>query len=253
MNAFPILGSGDRNMPTRTAAKRNKSTSSSRRQLRKKPRRVPASHLLIIQCEPDKMTQQGLDFGNKVAAICSLPFHKKKIVIAKAYSKEELCRALGETLESHDRFRTILVVGHSDEHGLQLTPGNFYDWEVVGDWLKPFKPEFLLLMACRAGRSLGVRPLFQRVPSVRQVFASPVAFFSDQTHPLAGLLLALVKNRKVDESWLRALQVGGYLFKDALLYRWKRGETLRSGNVERAGWDLLGDLLDRRSIPLTHN
>jgi hypothetical protein len=197
------------------------------------------------------MAQQGLDFGSKVATWCSLPFHKKKIVIAKAYSKEELCRALGEALESHTRFRTVLIVGHSNEQGLQLTPGEFYDWEVVGDWLKPFEPEFLLLMACRAGRSFGVLPLFQRVRSLRQVFASPVAFFSDQTHPLAGLLLALIKNRKVDESWLRVLQASGYLFKDALLYRWKRGETLRAGTVERVAWDLLGDMLNRRAIPDT--
>jgi hypothetical protein len=237
-------------MPTQATTKRNKARSTSQPRLRKKPRkRTPASHLLIIQCEPEKLAQQGLDFGSKVSALCSLPFHKKRIVTAKAYSKDELCRTLGETLQSHDRFRTVLIVGHSNEYGLQLTPDQFYDWKAVGEWLKPFQPEFLLLMACRAGRSSSARTLFQQVPSLREVYASPVAFFTDQTHPLAGLLVALVKNRKVDERWLRVLQTNGYLLTDALLYRWKRGETLRAGNVESIAWDLLGDIFNRRSLP----
>src|SRR5687767_10526838 len=113
-------------MPARTSTKRKRSSSPQRS---KKPRRrPPASHLLIIQCEPDMMAQQGLDFGSTVAAFCSLPFHRKKIVTAKAYSKDELCRTLGETLQSHHRFRTVLLVGHSNEYGLQLTADEFCDW-----------------------------------------------------------------------------------------------------------------------------
>lgn len=236
-------------MPARTTGKRTKPSSRASPRLRKGPRRrPPASHLLIIECEPDKLAHQGLDFGSKVSALCSLPFHKKRIVTAKAYSKDELCRTLGETLRSHARFRTVLIVGHSNEYGLQLTPDEFYDWKAVGEWLKPFQPEFLLLMACRAGRSSSARILFQQIPSLREVYASPVAFFTDQTHPLAGLLAALVKNRKVDERWLRVLQTSGYLLTDALLYRWKRGETRRAGNLEHAAWDILGDIFDRRSI-----
>ena len=195
------------------------------------------------------MAQQGLDFGSKIAAICSLPIHKKKIVTAKASSKDELCRTLGETLASHDRFRTILIVGHSNEHGLQLTPDKFYDWKAVGEWLKPFQPENLLLMACRAGRSSAVRTLFQQILSLRVIYASPIAFFNDQTHPLAGLLVALVNDRKVDERWLRLLQASGYLLTDAIIYPWKRGETLRAAPIESAAWDLLGDMFNRRSLP----
>jgi hypothetical protein len=98
-----ILVGSEESMPTRTRSKRNKSRSTSEPRLRKKPRRrTPASHLLIIQCEPDKLAQQGLDFGSKVSAFCSLPFHKKRIVTAKAYSKDELCRTLGETLQLHE-------------------------------------------------------------------------------------------------------------------------------------------------------
>lgn len=235
-------------MPTRTIRKSKEPSSKSHSRRKRPRRRPPASHLLIIECEPNKLAHQGLDFGSKVSALCSLPFHKKRIVTAKAYSKDELCRTLGQTLQSDERFRTVLIVGHSNEYGLQLTPHEFYDWKAVGEWLKPFQPEFLLLMACRAGRSSSARILFQQIPSLREVYASPVAFFTDQTHPLAGLLAALIKNRKVDEGWLRVLQASGYLLKDALLYRWKRGETLRAGNLEHAAWDIFGDIFDRRSI-----
>jgi len=75
----------------------------------------------------------------------------------------------------------------------------------------------LVLAACRAGRSTGTRYLFEEIPSLREIYASPVAFFSDQAHPFAGLLAALLKNRKVDELWFRALQTAGYLVQDALV------------------------------------
>jgi len=209
-------------------------------------RRPPASHLLIIECEPDKLGQQQLDFGTRINALLSLPFPKKKIVLVKASSRDELCRALGETLEKHDRFRSILVVGHSNEKGLQLTPREFYNWKAVGEWLKPFQPEFLLVAACSAGRSTGIRQLFERIRTLREIYASPVTLFRDQTHPFALLLGAVVRDRKINERFLRTLQVTGYLFTDAVIYQFKRKETRDGNELERLGWDLLGQILNRR-------
>jgi hypothetical protein len=60
------------------------------------------------------LAQHQLDFGSKITTLLRLAFLNKKIVLVKASSRDELCRALGETLQAHDRFRTVLIVGHSN-------------------------------------------------------------------------------------------------------------------------------------------
>lgn len=210
-------------------------------------RRPPASHLLVIECDPAKLARERLDFGSRFVALFQGLFLKKKIVLVKAPSRDELCRALGETMHSHYRFRTILVVGHSNEAGLQLTPDDFYEWSAVGEWLKPFQPEFLLLAACSAGKSAGIGRLFSELQTLREIYASPVTLFSDQSHPFALLLGAILKNRKVDQTFLRGLQAAGYAFVDAIIYRFNRNETRSGKELERFAWDVFGDLINRRA------
>jgi hypothetical protein len=225
-----------------------KRTNSSRR--RKKPskirRRPPASHLLIIECDPYKLAQQGLNLGTKVATLLITLFPAKRIRLVHASSLDDLKRALSTALEENDRFRTILIVGHSNETGLQLTPEQFFDWTAIGRWIAPFQPEFLLLAACQAGRSSAVQNIFDGVSSLKEIYASPVKFFSDQSHPFAGLLLALLKHRKVDKDLLRILQGAGYLLNDGVIYQWKRAEIRKNDPLTNLGWDLLGEIVNKR-------
>jgi hypothetical protein len=236
-------------MPKRPLPKR-KTSLNNRRQRNlhvSRKRRPSASHLLIIECEPAKLAAQQLDFGSNIHALFQNLFSNKKIVLVRASSKDELCRALGETMRSHHRFRTILIVGHSNDQGLQLTPDDFYEWSAVGYWLTPFEPEFLLVAACSAGRSAGIRQLFEQVTTLREIYASPVTLFRDQTEPFVLLLGAVLKNRKIDEGLLRGVQAAGYLFRDAVIYRFKRKETRRGKELKGFVWDVFGQLLNRRA------
>jgi hypothetical protein len=212
----------------------------------KSPRRPPASHLLIIECDAEKLARQQLDMGSKLFSLLRVLFPEKQIVLVKSSSLAELNRSLADTLVSHDRFRTILVVGHSNEKGLQLTSGNGFDWKAIAGWLDPFNPEFLLLAACRAGRFAAARDLFSEIKSLRQIYASPVTFFRDQSDPLAALIIALFGNRKIDDGFFRLLQAAGYMVKDGVMFRWKRGEVTRGSSLKGIGWDLVGDLVNRR-------
>jgi hypothetical protein len=135
----------------------------------------------------------------------------------------------------------------SNVKGLQLTPDDFYEWSTVGDWLRPFRPEFLLRAAGSAGRSAGIRQLFKQVTTLREIYASPVTLFRDQAQPFVFLLGALLKNRKIDEPFLRSLQAAGYLFTDAVIYRFERKETCHGKRLEGVAWDLFGRLLNRRT------
>lgn len=214
--------------------------------LTKPTRRTPAAHLLVIECEAEKLTQQQLDLGSKAAALLQLIFPKKKIVLVKTSAVDELSRSLAEILGSHKRFRTILVVGHSNEQGLKLTSENGFKWRAIARWLSPFNPEFLLLAACHAGKFAAVQDLFTEIKSLREVYASTVKLFRDQSDPLVGLIIALLKHRKIDEDYFRILQAAGYAISDGLLYRWKRGEVVRGDEIKGIAWNIMGDLLNKR-------
>jgi hypothetical protein len=194
-----------------------------------------------------KLAGQQLDMGSRIFSFLRVLFPDKKIVLVKTSSLAELNRSLADTLVSHDRFRAVLVVGHSNESGLQLTSDNGFSWKAIAGWLRPFNPEFLLLAACRAGRFAATRDLFLEIESLRQIYASPITFFRDQSDPIAAFIIALFKNRKIDDGFFRLLQTTGYLLKDGLIYRWKRGEVLKSNDLEGTVWNVLGDLLDKRT------
>lgn len=214
---------------------------------RKQTRRAPASHLLIIECDPVTLTRQGLNLGTKAASLLITLFPKKRIRLVRATSLNDLQSALVSALEENDRYRTILIVGHSNESGLQLTPHEFFDWSAVAGWIAPFQPEFLLLAACQAGRSSAVQHIFSGVSSLKEVYASPVKFFSDQSHPFAGLLLQIFKHRKVDEDFLRILQATGYLLNDGVIYRWRRNELRRNDPLTNLAWDVLAHVVNKRA------
>jgi hypothetical protein len=212
----------------------------------KSTRRPAATHLLILECEAEKLAGQRLDLGSKAAAFLRALFPKKKIVLVKTSDAGELGRALADALESYGRFRTILVVGHSNELGLKLTTDRGFGWEAVARWLGPFSPEYLLLAACQAGKFRAAKELFAGIKSLREIYASPVKMYGDQTNPLIGLLVTVLKSRKIDEDYFRILQAAGYVLSDGLLYRWGRGEVLRGDEAAGTAWNVVGDLLNKR-------
>jgi len=81
----------------------------------------------------------------------------------------------------------ILIVGHSNEKGLQLASDFFLDWRTVGKRLRPLEPQFIVLAACEAGKSKAVRQLFEPLKTLRDAYASPVKLYAPQAAALAVL------------------------------------------------------------------
>lgn len=104
-----------------------------------------------------------------------------------------------------------------------------------------------MLAACRAGRFAAASDLFLEIKSLRQIYASPVTFFKDQSDPIVALIIALFGNRKIDDGFFRFLQTAGYVLKDGVMFRWKRGEVTRGSSLKGIGWDFFGDLVNRRT------
>ena len=136
-------------------------------QVRRENRQRPASHLLIVECESVKLARDGLAIGTEVKRLAEVFFPKKTVVLVQTSSTSELLKILAEISEKDSRFRSVLVIGDSNAHGLKLTSDPLCPWDVAGEWIARFKPEFLLLTACEAGQSLPAGKLFGTVKSLK--------------------------------------------------------------------------------------
>jgi hypothetical protein len=213
-------------------------------------RKSPASDLLILECQAKKLTGQALDFGTGIARFLKATFPKKSIVLLPTALVSELTPSLADVWNRHCRFRSILLVGHSNANGLQLTNDQFCGWDAVGRWLERFEPKSLFLAACDAGGSEAVRRLFASIPSLRDIYASPIKLYSDQTAPLATLILGAVLRRKIDNEGLRLLQAANYLITGGQLYRWRRRETGKGEELKGRLYDVAASLLHEMSKTL---
>lgn len=216
------------------------------RPTRAKPRQ-PRAYLLIIECDSQKLAADELNLGSAFGQLVKTLFPEKRIAVVQTSSEINLQGDLADVFSQHGRVRSILIVGHSNESGLRLTADGMRSWNVVGNWLQNFEPEFCFIAACRAGKSQSVRNLFTPIKTLRQIYASPAALYKNQTSQLAVLILMLLKYGKIDEDQSGALRLANYILSGGQLYRWKRAETGPGEEVKASLLDGVASLLDRGS------
>jgi len=98
----------------------------------KTPRRRAASALLVIECDAGRLAAQGLAVGQ---SICDLirDFHPRATTqFIQTSTLSELQRSLGNAGQSHGRFRLVILIGHSNEDGIQWTRDQFLT--LVASW-----------------------------------------------------------------------------------------------------------------------
>ena len=215
-----------------------------------KTRKPPRGHLLVIECDSGKLAADQLNLGTVLERLAETSLARtvlanKRIAFVKTTTEEKLKQDLANTFQRHGRFRSILVVGHSNETGLVLTSDGLRNWRTVGNWLRIFEPESVFLAACEAGRSKAIRDLFDPMrKSLRQVFASPVALHRNQSPPLVMLILMLLMRGRIDEDQSGALRLANYALTGGQLFRWRYNETGPGEEVRAALWDGVASLFD---------
>jgi hypothetical protein len=215
---------------------------------------------LIIECDSEKLALDGLNLGSVFGQFSKTLFPEKRIAVVQTSSEQNLKEDLADVFIQHGRVRSILIVGHSNEAGLVLTADGLRSWNVVGNWLQKFEPEFCFLAACQAGKSEAVRDLFTTIKTLRQIYASPAALYKNQIPPLAVLIGMLLKDGKIDEDQSGALRLVNYVLTGGQLFRWKRAEAGPGEEVkarlldgaasllDRGSWDLLESLFPRKRM-----
>jgi hypothetical protein len=200
--------------------------------------------LLVIECDSARLASQGLHLGTAFGQVVKKLFPKKRIAVVRTFTEDKLREDLAKVFEEYGRFRSIVIVGHSNSDGLMLTAEGCRPWTTVGQWLKIFEPEFLFLAACEAGQSAAVRHVFGSVNSLRQVYASPVTLYKIHTAPLGVLIYMLLANGKINPEQSRALRLVHYIVSGGQLYRWRRNEIGPGQELTGKLWDAVGNALN---------
>jgi hypothetical protein len=60
------------------------------------------------------------------------------------------------------------------------------------------------------------------VRSLREVYASPVSLYRDQTDPLVLLIMGLLQSRRLGDFEVKFVQLFNYLKNERLILRWQR-------------------------------
>lgn len=207
-------------------------------------RKSPRAHLLVIECDSTNLASQGLHLGTAFGQVVTQCFPNKRIVVVQTSSEDKLREDLATVFQQYGRFRAILVVGHSNPTALALTSEEPRSWSVVANWLRIFEPEFLFLAACEAGRSEAVRDLFVGIPSLRQIYASPVTLYKIHTAHLGVLVWMLLERGRLNPDQAQALRIVHYIVAGGQLFRWLRKDAGPGQELTGRLWDAVGTALN---------
>jgi hypothetical protein len=214
-------------------------------QLRKRSKQRPAAHLLIVECESVKLAHDGLAIGTDIKRLAEVFFPKKTVVLVQTSNTGELLKTFAEVSGRDSRFRSVIIVAHSNSRGLKLTSDRLCPWDVAGEWIARFSPEFLLLTACEAGQSLPAGKLFGTLKSLKAIYASPNKLYREQSYILLLILHQLLEPRSVDKELFAAAQAINFIATRGIFFKWTRREFKPGKEVAGRLWDLAAMLVNR--------
>jgi hypothetical protein len=205
---------------------------------------VKAGPVLLIECDTRKLQAQGITFARELGAITAAVVRGARPVLVRSSSQEALLRRLRNATTLRDTYDVIVLVGHSNIAGIQLFGGPLVSWAALADWLRPFAPRQIVLVACEAGRWLPCRALFAGIPTLVEIFGSPVATSPDEAIAVKLLVPFLAVGGKLEgDAIQRLLQVGNFLLTGGVIFRQTRDQFERTDQSEGLLWTGLEELL----------
>ena len=138
----------------------------------------------------------------------------------------------------------VVVVGHSHAGGIRMASDHDYvtTWPAFANYLKPFGPRRLLLVACKAGRWDAGEALFSALPKLRRIYACPVNASKDFGALMLFAVPYVVAERHPKGKVVGWAQAAAVLLTGRQLREWRR--TTDSGNPDSAVFDYFADVLD---------
>jgi len=212
--------------------------------------RTPQS-LLILHLDAEKLRRDGLHLGDVAAfsgALSSLVLGAP-VALENTTTVEELHEKLAKHAVEKRRFDVVVVVAHSNVDGIRIASDAFVPWNAFAEYLKPFKPRRLLLVACKAGRWDAGEALFGSMSQLRRIFACPVNASKDFGAFMLFAVPYVVAERRPSDKYITWSQVTAIAVTGRQLREWRR--VTDKGKPESAVFDLIADLADplAREVP----
>ena len=235
----------------RPAAKNKKVRTPRPRRARPLAKRTPS--LLILECDAPKLASQGVSAASDLHALVKFVPGCLSVHV-RTTSMGELLRDLGDCKTKYDAFDIIVAVGHSNMTGIAMTSyAPLLSWTRFAKFLQPLKPKRVALIACQAGAWLPAKALFGGIPSLAEVYGSPVLTNEKQMALLQVLVPMLLAGVRVDPELMRLAQVANFALTKGVLFRQTRAEFKRSDPTEdlaRVGLEFLLSEVVRNLPPL---
>jgi len=163
--------------------------------------------VLIIECDSRTLELDNLAIGDEIKNALLVAFPRNGIDLIRANDKSDFDRELDVILRKYKNpCKTIILIGHSNVSGIKLTSNIFMGWSELGSILEPFAPEKLVFLACRAGDIKACEILFDNIPTLQQIFASPVNIPKSQQHIVIQKVLYTLLAQKENPLLVNVMQ-----------------------------------------------
>jgi hypothetical protein len=130
----------------------------------------------------------------------------------------------------------VAIVAHSNVSGVALTADGAVSWEVLSRWLLPFSPEVVILIACEAGRWVAAQALFEGIPTLKEVYGSPVLINDLQAVAIKLFVPYLLSGKRLTVEGLRMGQFVNFLLTRGIVLRRTRRDFRKPGVLEGLAW-----------------
>lgn len=206
----------------KTAERSTKSRKGAKRAIGKsRPRR---KSLLILECDAERLAAQSISMAEEIKIVAQLFAPKAKVEVVKTTTEEALKAQFAHLAENNHRFGIIVVIGHSNTSGLNLTSDRGVSWAAFAKWVELFEPKQMALIACQSGWILPVQELFVGVATLKEIYASPTNTTKPQAEVIKLLIPYLLNVRSIDSELIRLGQIINFLLTSGVIFRWLRKE-----------------------------
>lgn len=143
--------------------------------------KLPTPHtMLVLECDSSRLRADCLSIGESLAE-AGTAFSNKfqlnvKIDLIETSCYSGLTKQFLNCKENLKEVDLLVAIAHSNERTIRFVSDDYpygSEWGLFANWVQQLKPKRLFLLACKAGNSLPVRTLFQTIPELEEVYASP--------------------------------------------------------------------------------
>jgi hypothetical protein len=145
---------------------------------------------------------------------------RKILIDAETSALQKFQEAHAET----SNFDLIVLIGHGNKEGIQFASGNFMEYSVLASWIQIFKPVTIILITCMGGHSFPTKTMFSLIPTLENVYGSPVVVYKNGMSIVNIIVPALMLGGTLDKRVMLAIQGFNFIKNDAILLHHERFE-----------------------------